>query len=84
MIKADPIRVPIHLREGRNTHKPEMKQCIKIQDVVIKELIPGGKHLSQLIEEAQIKAEHREEIRYENEELMFGKGLDKWDSNEVL
>ncbi len=84
MRKISPIHVMNAINKGIKTYKPELKQCALMQDSVISELIPGDKHISELVEEAEIKAEHREEVRYENDEIMFKRDLDEWDPDEVL
>ena len=54
MIKTIPHRVPKILKSGHNTYKPEMKEAIKMQEVVLSEFI-SGVPLSDLYEKATDK-----------------------------
>jgi len=61
-----------------------MKECIKQQANVIKYLIPGDKHLSVLIKEAEGKAIIAERKQWEKIWKEFERDLNNWDSNEVI
>jgi len=84
MIKAPPDRVPQIINQGYNVYKPPMKECIKHQANVIKYLIPGDKHLSVLIKEAECKVIIADRRQWEKTCKEFEKSLNEWDPNEVI